>query len=87
MSNGEHEATPIEVQERADREAIGAAEQLVLAVIAEQHPASLQDLRAALAHAELGDVDRNLLRVAIWRLLNSDRLQLTDDRRLEVAAG
>lgn len=85
MSADEHE-TPIEAQEEADREAIAAAEEAVLLVFNEKHPSSLQELRRELAEATLpAGVDRSLVRVAIWRLLNSDRLQLSDDRLL--AAG
>jgi len=54
-------------------------------VAAEQDVESLQQLRDLLAHSELGGVDSKLIRVAIWRLLNADRLQLTEDRRLQVA--
>jgi hypothetical protein len=82
MSTNEHE-TPIEAQEQADREAIAAAETVVLDVFHEKNPQSLQALRRELADASLpAGVDRSLLRVAIWRLLNSNRLALTDDRRL-----
>jgi hypothetical protein len=84
MSANEHE-TPIEAQ-AADRQAIAAAEEAVLTLFNEKHPSSLQDLRRELAEATLPEgVDRSLVRVAIWRLLNSDRLQLSDDRLL--AAG
>jgi HD-GYP domain-containing protein (c-di-GMP phosphodiesterase class II) len=75
----------IEAQEEADAEAIQQAEELVLRVAAEQDVESLQQLRDLLAHSELGGVDSKLIRVAIWRLLNADRLQLTEDRRLQVA--
>ena len=75
----------IEAQEEADAEAIQQAEELVLRVAAEQDVESLQQLRDLLAHFELGGVDSKLIRVAIWRLLNADRLQLTEDRRLQVA--
>lgn len=74
----------IEAQEEADAEAIQQAEELVLRVAAEQDVESLQQLRDLLAHSELGGVDSKLIRVAIWRLLNADRLQLTEDRRLQV---
>lgn len=81
----EHE-TPIEAQEHVDRETIAAAEKLVLEVFRARNPESLQDLRRALAETELPPgVDRSLLRVAIWRLLNNNRLQLSDDRRLAAA--
>lgn len=75
----------IEAQEEADAQAIQQAEELVLRVAAEQDVESLQQLRDLLAHSELGGVDSKLIRVAIWRLLNADRLQLTEDRRLQVA--
>jgi hypothetical protein len=75
----------IEAQEAADAQAIQQAEELVLRVAAEQDAESLQQLRDLLAHSELGGVDSKLIRVAIWRLLNADRLQLTEDRRLQVA--
>lgn len=85
MSTNDDE-TPVGVQEEADRRAIAAAEDVVLSVFHDKHPSSLQELRRELAETSLpSDVDRNLLRVAIWRLLNTDRLRLTDDRVL--AAG
>jgi hypothetical protein len=85
MSANEQE-TPIEAQEGVDRQAITAAEEAVLALFNEKHPSSLQELRRELAEAALPpEIDRSLVRVAIWRLLNSNRLQLSDDRVL--AAG
>jgi Uncharacterised protein family UPF0047 len=81
----EHE-TPIEAQEEADRKAIAAAEEAVLDVFQRTKPDSLQALRRELADAQLPPgVDRSLLRVAIWRLLGSNQLALTDDRRLAAA--
>ncbi len=79
------EGSLIEAQEEADAQAIQLAEELVLRVATEQDAQSLQQLRNLLAHSELGGVDSKLIRVAIWRLLNADRLQLTEDRRLQVA--
>jgi hypothetical protein len=85
MSANEPE-TPVEQQEQVDRQAISAAEQLVLTVFQEKRPSSLQELRSALAEAQLPEgVDRSLIRVAIWRLLNTQALHLTDNRLL--AAG
>jgi len=75
----------IEAQEEADAQAIQLAEELVLRIATEEEPQSLQQLRELLAHSELGGVDSKLIRVAIWRLLNADRLTLTEDRRLQVA--
>ena len=74
----------IEVQEEADAQAIQLAEELVLRVATEQDPQSLQQLRDLLATSELRGVDSKLIRVAIWRLLNADRLHSTEDRRLQV---
>lgn len=74
----------IEAQEEADAQAIHQAEELVLRVATEQDVESLRQLRDLLAHSDLGGVDSKLIRVAIWRLLNADRLQLTEDRRLQV---
>jgi hypothetical protein len=87
MSPSDNEGRLIEAQEEEDARAIGQAEALVLRIATERHPESLQQLRHLLDEADIGDVDRQLIRVAIWRLLNADRLQLTDDRRLQVAAG
>ena len=85
MSANEPE-TPVEQQEQVDRRAISAAEDLVLTVFREKRPSSLQELRSALAEAPLPEgVDRSLIRVAIWRLLNTRALHLTDNRLL--AAG
>lgn len=84
MSANEHE-TLIEAQEEADRQEIAAVEEAVLAVFREKRPESLQALSRVLAQADLGDIDRGLLRVAIWRLLHTKRLELTDDRRLAAA--
>lgn len=75
----------IEAQEEADAQAIQLAEELVLRIATEEDPQTLQQLRELLARSELGGVDSKLIRVAIWRLLNADRLKLTEDRRLEVA--
>jgi hypothetical protein len=80
---GDEHETPIAAQEEADRKAIAAAEETVLDVFRSTKPDSLQALRRELANARLpAGVDRSLLRVAIWRLLGSNQLALTDDRRL-----
>lgn len=87
MSASDNEGRLIEAQEEEEARAIGEAEALVLRIASERQPESLQQLRRLLAETDIGAVDRQLIRVAIWRLLNTDRLQLTDDRRLQVAAG
>jgi hypothetical protein len=85
MSANEHD-TSIEAREEIDRQEIAAAEQAVLDVFKSKNPQSLQDLHRELAGATLPHgVERSLLRVAIWRLLNSEQLQLSDDRRLAAA--
>jgi hypothetical protein len=86
MSPNENEGRLIEAQEEEDARAIDEAETLVLRIATDRHPESLQQLRELLDETDVGDVDRQLIRVAIWRLLNADRLQLTDDRRLQVTA-
>jgi len=75
----------LEAQDEADRAAIAAAVQIVLKIVAEQHPASLSALRDELARADLGEVDRSLIRTAILRLLNAGGLSLAE--RPVAAAG
>jgi predicted transcriptional regulator len=69
---GEHELS-LEESDARRREEIAAAEQAVLALIEQTKAASPQELRNALAHADLG-VDQATLRTALLRLLSQGRL-------------
>jgi hypothetical protein len=76
MSSYEERVESLEELDTADREAIEAAEAAILHVIAEQHPTTLSQLSEALAQAQLGEVDRSVIRAAILRLLNENRLEI-----------
>ena len=87
MSETRDEARLIQNQEALDTEMIERLEQLILRVATETQADSLQALRDLVDQMDLDTMERSLVKVAIWRLLNADRLRLTADRRLQVAAG
>ena len=79
----------LERSEAQDRDAIEAAEQAVLSVAGRVHSltALRDELRKAIEAGEFDDIDTDLLRVAIFGLLNSGRIKLTSGRELEVVRG
>jgi len=77
MAEHEHEQElSLEESDALRREAIAAAEQAVLDVVEETKPSSPQELRNALAHANL-NLDQAMLRTALLRLLSQGRLEFT----------
>jgi predicted transcriptional regulator len=73
----------LEQSDAKRREAIAAAEEAVLALVEQAKPSSPQELRSALADAEL-DFDQATLRTALLRLLNQGRV--FGDRQAAAAA-
>jgi hypothetical protein len=71
-------------EDRHDAEALARAEKLILELATDRGPRSLSELRDLLDR-EAGGEDRALLRVALWSLLNENRLELASDRTLRVA--
>jgi len=74
-----------ETEDREDAEALSRAEAFILGVAREHHPESLGELRALLEQRPPEELNRALLRAALWSLLNENRLELTSDRTLRVA--
>jgi predicted transcriptional regulator len=60
----------------ADRETLSEAEEAILNIVAEQHPATTAQL-SDLVKARLSDLDNSTIRGAILRLLNEKRLDLS----------
>ena len=85
MSLHEQEVESLEELDAADREAIEAAEAAIMRVVTEQHPTTLSQLSDALAQAELGDVDRSVIRAAILRLLNANLLDIGNGHQVPAA--
>jgi hypothetical protein len=71
--------------DREDAEGLLRAETLILEVANRRQPNSLSDLRHWLDRDVPAEIDRALLRAALWSLLNDNRLELTSDRALRVA--
>jgi len=76
MSTQEHESS-LEERDQARRHEIATAEQALLQIVEQQRPTSLSELRAALEDAHL-EMDSSLIRTALLRLLNANKLNLDD---------
>lgn len=81
MGDYEHEND----DDRSDAAALAQAEKLILELATQHHPNSLSALRVLLDQEAPAETDRALLRVALWSLLNQNRLELASDRTLRVA--
>jgi hypothetical protein len=87
MGDYERELADVEAQEAEDANALTQAEELILRVAREheEETRSLGDLRNWLAHAEIPDDVRPFIRVALWSLLNENKLELTPQRELRIS--
>jgi uncharacterized protein YqeY len=79
MSSHEYQEQSLEEFDAAEREELERAEASVLQVFTDQHPTTTSEL-SKLVRAELGDVDNSVIRAAILRLLNENKLDIDNGR-------
>jgi len=75
MSSQEVEASSLEERDTEDYREVERVQDIVLRVVDEQHPATISQLSTQVRE-RLGDIDNAVIRAAILRLLNADRLHL-----------
>jgi hypothetical protein len=71
--------------DRQEAEALERAEGFILRVAEHRNPVSLSELRRWLEEDAPQGLERSVLRLALWSLLNENRLELTPDRELRVS--
>jgi hypothetical protein len=75
MSFQEDETRSFDELDDADRQEVERVENVVLEVVDQEHPATVSELSIRV-RARAGDVDNSVIRAAILRLLNENRLRV-----------
>lgn len=81
MSLQEHEERSLEELDAADQQEVERVEDVVLQVVAEEHPATVSELSVQV-RARIGEIDNSLIRAAILRLLNGNRLHIGNGQQV-----
>jgi hypothetical protein len=84
MGIQENEAPSLDELDAADREEVERVEDVVLQVVQEEHPATVSEL-SLYVRARAGEIDNSVIRAAILRLLNENRLHLGHSERVAAA--
>jgi len=84
MSAQETETRSLEELDAADRQEIERVQDAVLRVVEEQHPATISQLSSQVRE-RLGETDNAVIRAAILRLLNTDRLRIDNGQHVAAA--
>jgi hypothetical protein len=79
----EPETRSLEELDAADRQELERVEDVVLQVVEQEHPSTIADLSAEV-RARVS-VDNSVIRAAILRLLNRDRLQIGSGQHVPAA--
>lgn len=82
MTSNEYENDQELAEDAVDAEALARVEGFILEIAKRYHPESLSQLRTLLDQHPIEEPE--LLRTALWSLLNQDLLVLSTDRRLHV---
>lgn len=82
MTGHEYENDQELAEDAVDAEALARVEGFILEIANRYHPESLSQLRTLLDQHPIEEPE--LLRTALWSLLNQDLLVLSNDRRLHV---
>lgn len=69
----DHEAQQLEALDARDREQLEAVEEVVTQIIANKSARTMSEVGAQVRQ-RLGDVDNSLIRAAVLRLLNANRI-------------
>ncbi len=84
MGVQDYEAQSLEERDAADEEEVERLELVVLQVVADEHPETVSDLSIEV-RARVGDIDNSVIRAAILRLLNDNRVRLGDGEHIVAA--
>jgi hypothetical protein len=84
MSSQEPEMRSLEELDADDQRELERVEGVVLAVVEQEHPSTIADLSARV-RARAGEIDNSVIRAAILRLLNRNRLQAGSSQHVPVA--
>jgi hypothetical protein len=74
----------LEQLDAAEQDELERVEGVVLQVVTEEHPSTVSDLSEQV-RARVGEIDNSLIRAAILRLLNGNRLQIGNGRQISSA--
>jgi hypothetical protein len=75
MGLQEHEERSLEELDAVDQQEVERVQGVVLEVVAEEHPATVSELSDKV-RARIGDIDNSVIRAAMLRLLNENRLHV-----------
>jgi hypothetical protein len=81
MGLQEDDAQSLEELDAADEQEVERVEGVVLQVVAEEHPSTVSDLSSGV-RARVGQIDNSVIRAAILRLLNGNRLQIGNGHQI-----
>lgn len=84
MGVQEHEERSLEELDAADQQEVERVEGVVMTVVQEQHPRTISELSLHVRQ-RAGDVDNSVIRAAILRLLNGNRLHLGNGEQIPAA--
>lgn len=84
MGLHEQEGQSLEELDAADEQEVERVEGVVLRIVEEARPANISELSIRV-RVEAGDVDNALIRAAILRLLNGNRIHLGSGREVPAA--
>jgi hypothetical protein len=84
MGIQEHEARSLDELDDADRQEVERVENFVLEVVDQEQPATVSELSMRV-RARAGDVDNSVIRAAILRLLNENRLRVGHGQHITAA--
>lgn len=80
----DQEIRPLEELDARDRARLEQVEEVVARVVEADHPTTMSELSARV-RTELGDVENSVIRAAVLRLLNANRLRAGNGQELPAA--
>lgn len=80
----DQDTRPLEELDAIDRQEVERVQEVVAQVIDAEHPTTISELSARV-RAQLGDVENSVIRAAILRLLNTNRLQVGNGKEVPAA--
>ncbi len=80
----DEETKPLEELDARDRARLEEVEEVVARVVEADHPTTMSDLSARVRD-QLGEVENSVIRAAVLRLLNANRLRAGNGQELPVA--
>lgn len=80
----DQEIRPLEELDARDRAQLEQVEEVVTRVVEADHPTTMSELSARVRE-QLGDVENSVIRAAVLRLLNANRLRAGNGQELPAA--